>query len=171
MATSAPEPVQQPAASLPPTPGEPTPAIPSAASAAVVPGGPATLGPQEPSIGRLVADATSQVSSIVRNEIALAKAEVSVDAKKIGKGGALLAVAAITALFSLIYLLHALAWGLMALGLYGWASYAIVFALLILVTVICGVMGKKALSNVKGKPERTIATTKEAIETVKGAGR
>ncbi|MBK7721069.1 MAG: phage holin family protein [Austwickia sp.] len=154
MATSAPEPVQQPTVSLPPLPGA------SGAPAA-----------DEPTIGKLVADATSQLSSIVRNEIALAKTEVSVDVKKIGKGGAFLAVAAVTAVFSLIYLLHSLAWVFMALGLPGWAGYGIVFLLLIITAAVFGLLGKNALAKVQGKPERTIASTKETIETVKAAGR
>lgn len=175
MATSAPEPVQQPTASLPPTPGGQIPvsspvSSPAAPLAASAPGRPAP-GPEEPTIGKLVADATGQVSSIVRNEIALAKAEVSVDVKKIGKGGAFLAVAAVTALLSLIYLLHSLAWGFMALGLHGCTAYGIVFGILVLIAAIFGLLGKKALSNVKGKPERTIATTKETIDAVKAAGR
>lgn len=171
MAMSASEPVQQPTASLPPTPGEQTPATSPAAPLAATATARPALGPQEPSIGKLVADATGQLSSIVRNEIALAKAEVSVDAKKIGKGAALFAIAAVTALLSLIYLLHSLAWGLMQLGLFGWAAYAIVFGILIIVAAICALLGKKALSNVRGVPERTIATTKQTIETVKTAGR
>lgn len=171
MATSAPEPVQQPSASLPPTPGGQTDALSPAAPMAANPVARPMAGPEEPTIGKLVADATGQLSSIVRNEIALAKTEVSVDVKKAGKGGAFLAVAAVTALLSLIYLLHSLAWGLMALGLHGFAAYAIVFGLLILIAAIFGLLGKKALSNIKGKPERTIATTKETIDAVKAAGR
>lgn len=167
MATSAPEPVQQPTTALPPTPGGQT----ATGSYPAPPAANPPWHPEEPTIGKLVADATGQVSSIVRNEIALAKAEVSVDVKKAGKGAAFLAVAAVTVLLSLIYLLHALAHVFIALGLPGWASYLIVFGLLLLVAAIFGLMGKKALTNIKGKPERTIATTKETIDAVKAAGR
>ncbi len=160
MATSVPEPAQQPTAALPPTPGGQTPAGSAAAPLAGHPAARPAFGPEEPTIGKLVADATGQVSSIVRNEIALAKAEVSVDVKRAGKGGAFLAIAAVTALLSLIYLLHSLAWGFMALGLHGCTAYAIVFGLLILVAAIFALLGKKALTTIKGKPERTIATTK-----------
>lgn len=128
-------------------------------------------GPQEPTIGKLVADTTAHLSTIVRDEIALAKAEVSVDVKRVGKGSGFLAVAAVTAVFALIFLLHSLAWGINALGLQAWAGYAIVFGLLVLFALIFALLGKRALGKVQGKPERTIATTKETIDTLKRAGR
>ena len=52
----------------------------------------------ERTIGQLVADATHDVSTIVRNEIALAKAEITTDAKAAGKGAGMLAAAAFLAL-------------------------------------------------------------------------
>ncbi len=171
MATAAPEPQQQPTASLPPTPGDQTSVVSPAAPLAGSPAARPLLGPEEPTIGKLVADATGQVSSIVRNEIALAKAELSVDVKRGGKGVAFLAVAVVVALLSVIYLLHSLAWGFMALGLHGCTAYAIVFGILVVIAVIFGLLGKSALGKVQGKPERTIATTKETIDTVKQAAR
>ena len=52
----------------------------------------------ERTIGQLVADATHDVSTIVRSEIALAKAEVAADAKKAGAGAGMFAAAAFVAL-------------------------------------------------------------------------
>lgn len=121
----------------------------------------------DPTIGRLVADATENLSGIVRNEIALAKAEVSVDAKKAGKGAAMFAAAGFFALFGLGFLLHTIALGLIAVGLADWLAYLIVTLVLFIVAGILALIGKSALSKVKGKPQRTIATTKESIEAVK----
>ncbi len=123
----------------------------------------------EPTIGRLVADATRDLSSIVRNEIALAKTEVTTDVKKVGKGAGMFAGAAVFAVFGLIFLLHTVAQGLIALGLAAWLAYLIVTLLLFGCAVILALIGKSALSKVKGKPERTIKTTKETIEVVKAS--
>ena len=59
---------------------------------------------QERTLGQLVASATEDISTLIRSEIALAKAEVSVQVKKAGVGGGLLAGAAVVAL--LLGLLH-----------------------------------------------------------------
>ena len=48
---------------------------------------------EEPTIGRLVADASRDVSALLQSEIALAKSEVKVSVKAGGIGAALLAVA------------------------------------------------------------------------------
>lgn len=123
---------------------------------------------EEPTIGRLVHDALEDASSLIRSEIALAKAEVSMDVKKAGRGGAMLAAAGVVALFGLTFLLHTIA---IAIGefLPLWAGYLIVAGVLLLVAVILALVGKSALQAVKGKPERTIATSKETIEAVKSA--
>lgn len=122
---------------------------------------------EEPTIGRLIADASRDVSTIVRDEIALAKTEITGDVRKIGKGGGLLVGAGVLAVFGLTFLFHTIAQGLIALGLAPWLGYLIVTLIIFLVAAILGLTGKSALSKVKGKPERTIATTKETIDTVK----
>lgn len=121
----------------------------------------------DPTIGRLVADATENLSGIIRNEIALAKAEVSVDVKKAGKGAAMFAAAGFFALFGLGFLLHTIALGLIAAGLADWLAYLIVTLALFIVAGILAMIGKSAVSKIKGKPQRTIDTTKESIEAVK----
>ena len=63
---------------------------------------------QERTLGQLVASATQDISALVRSEIALAKAEIAVQAKKAGVGGGLLAGAAVVALLlGLLHLHHA----------------------------------------------------------------
>jgi hypothetical protein len=74
----------------------------------------------EPSLGKLVQDASESVSTIIRGEIALAKLELTASAKKGGVGAALFAVAGVLLFFSLTFGLIALAEGLIAAGLYRW---------------------------------------------------
>ncbi|MDO5698112.1 MAG: phage holin family protein [Dermatophilus congolensis] len=128
---------------------------------------PAAPRPTDPSIGRLVNNALEDVSSLVRNEIALAKAEIAVDVKRGGIGAAMFAVAGVFAFLGLIFLLHTFALGIFALGLPLWASYLIVTLVLFIGAVIVALIGKSKLSKVNPKPERTIATTKDTIDSLK----
>lgn len=121
----------------------------------------------DPTIGKLVNDALTDVSSLVRSEIALAKAEVSADAKKAGKAGAMFGAAAFVAVLGVVFLLHTLAQGLIALGLAPWLAYLIVTLLLFVVAGVLALVGKGALKGFKGKPALAIASTRETVDTVK----
>jgi protein-S-isoprenylcysteine O-methyltransferase Ste14 len=120
----------------------------------------------ERTIGQLVADATHDVSTIVRSEIALAKAEITTEAKTAGKGAALFGAAAFVGLLGLIFLFHTI-----ALVIHIWlpisASYGITTALLFLVAGVLVLVGRTSLKKMKGKPERTIKNAQETIETLK----
>lgn len=131
------------------------------------PVGPEAPRAADPTIGRLVNDAVSDVSTLVRSEISLAKAEVSADAKKAGKAGGMFGAAGFLAVLGVVFLLHTIAQGLIALGLAPWLSYLIVTLLLFVVAGILALLGKSALKNFKGKPERAIASTKQTVEAVK----
>lgn len=128
---------------------------------------PAAPRPTDPSIGRLVNNALEDVSSLVRNEIALAKAEISVDVKRGGIGAAMFVVAGVFAFLGLIFLLHTIALGIFALGLPLWASYLIVTVVLLIAAAIVALIGKSKISKFNPKPERTIATTKDTIDSLK----
>jgi hypothetical protein len=120
----------------------------------------------ERTLGQLVADATHDVSSIVRNEIALAKAEVTEGAKVLGKGAGMLAAAGVVGLIGVLFLLHGMAWGI-AEWLSPWAGYLITAAVLLVVAAVLGLVGKNALSKAKPKPERAIRNAQETIATLK----
>ena len=129
---------------------------------------PVKTGPPERSLGQLVADASKDLSAIVRSEVALAKAELSVEAKIAAMGAALFAVAGVLALLGGLLLLFAIVYGLVALGLSTWLSFLIVAAVLLVLAGILALIGKSRLSKV-GPPERTVRTAKETVETLKAA--
>ena len=121
----------------------------------------------ERTLGQLVADATNDMSSIARSEIALAKAEITADAKQAGKGAGMFAGAGVMGFLGVVLLLFAVVYGLVAAGLSVWLSFLIVAVVLFVVAGILTLIGKKAVSKVQGKPERTIVTTQETIAAIK----
>jgi hypothetical protein len=121
----------------------------------------------ERTLGQLVADATNDMSSIARSEIALAKAEITADAKQAGKGAGMFAGAGVMGFLGVVLLLFGVVYGLVAAGLPVWLSFLIVAVVLFVVAGILALVGKKAVNKVQGKPERTIVTTQETIAAIK----
>lgn len=123
-------------------------------------------GEPERTLGQLVAETTQDVKTIVQDEIALAKIEVKADAQRAGKGAGMFAGAAVLGLFGLVLLLFAIVYVLVALGLKTWLAFLIVAVVLFVVAGILALIGKKAISQLKG-PQRTIRSTKATIAAVK----
>lgn len=121
----------------------------------------------ERTLGQLVADASTDVSSIVKGEIALAKLEIKSDVAKGGKGAGLLAAAGIFALFMLGFLCSTLAWGLHEAGLPVWIGMLITAGVLLVITLILALMGKSALGKMQGKPKRTIDNAQKTVAAFK----
>ena len=124
-------------------------------------------GATERTLGQLVADATHDLSSIIRSEIALAKAEIGADAKKAAGGAGLFAAAALLVFLALILLLIAAAYGLVAAGLDPWLAFLIVAGTLLVLGAILAVIGKSSVSKIKGKPERAIKNAQDTIAAIR----
>ena len=122
----------------------------------------------ERTIGQLVADASHDIQGIIRSEVALAKAEVSAGAKVMGKGAGLLVGAGVLAVFGLTFLLHTLA-RVIAVWLPVWAGYLIVTVVLFVVAAVLALLGKKALSAARPKPEKAINQAQLTVAAVKDA--
>src|SRR6185436_15022910 len=92
----------------------------------------------DPTIGRLVSDASRDVSSLLRNEIQLAKSELRLSAKAGGVGIAMFAAAAFFAVMALIMLSVAFAyflnWNGEGLDLH-WA-FTVVFAVYLVIAAL-----------------------------------
>ena len=117
----------------------------------------------EPSVGELVRRASENVSTLIRAEIELAKAELSTTVKRAGVGGGLIAAAAAILAFSIPFLFVVIAEGLVALGLPRWLSYLIVWLLFLLVAAVLALIGRSQLRKVQA-PERTIKTAKDTAD-------
>lgn len=123
----------------------------------------------ERTIGQLVADASNEVSGLVRAEIALAKAEVKADVSRAAVGGGLLGVAAFMAVVAFVLLCFAGAYGLTEAGLPDWAAFLVVTGVLLLIAAVLGLVGKARLSKL-APPQRTIDTAKDSVAALKGDG-
>jgi uncharacterized membrane protein YqjE len=114
----------------------------------------------QPSIGELVHDASAQFSTILHGEIELAKYELKSTVKNVGTGVVFFAAAAVLIIFSLTFGLIAFAEGLVALHIWRWAAYLIVFGTILLLAVLLALFGLRQVKKAKA-PERTIATGKD----------
>ncbi len=117
----------------------------------------ATAAADEPSVGTLVQSAMADMSTLVRSEIELAKAEIGRSAKKAGISVALFGAAGVLAAFAGIYLFVTIAEALTALGLPRWVSYGIVTLFLLVLAVILALIGRRMIKRIE-KPERTLET-------------
>ena len=116
--------------------------------------------PEEPTIGRLIADTTSDFSALIRNEIELAKTELQVTVKAGGIGAALFAVAAFFALLAVIMVSIAVAFALSYLSFLNVAlGFLIVFVLYLIIAGALAFVGLKKVKQVHA-PEQTIAAVK-----------
>ena len=120
----------------------------------------------EQSVGQLVSEASTQFSTIIQGEVALAKLELTSSLKNAGTGVGFFGTAVVLLFFSFTFGLVALAEGLVAAGIWRWAAYLIVFGFLLIVVGLLVVMGIRKVKRVKA-PQRTIATSKDTVAYLK----
>jgi hypothetical protein len=117
------------------------------------------------SLGDLLGEVTRDLSTLMRQEIELAKAELTQTAKQTGKGAGLLSGAGYAALMAVFFLSVALWWGLGHLIDNGWSAVVVAIIWGIIGLVLYS-MGKKEMKKVKGAP-RTVDSIKQVPEALK----
>ncbi|MEO6998238.1 MAG: phage holin family protein [Terracoccus sp.] len=120
----------------------------------------------EPSTGQLVTQLSTELSDLVRGELALAKAEVTQSAKQAGIGAGLFGGAGVVALYGVGALVAA---AILALTLVvdAWLAALIVAVALFVVAGIFALVGKKQVSGATPPVEKTTASLKADVETLK----
>jgi ABC-type multidrug transport system fused ATPase/permease subunit len=122
----------------------------------------------DPTIGRLVSDASRDLSSLIRSEIRLAKSEIQISVKAGGMGVALLAVGAFFGLMALVMLSVAVAffinWNGKGLSLH-WA-FLIVFGFYLLVAGLLALIGVRKMKKVRA-PQKAIAQANETKQILR----
>ncbi|GAA4346404.1 phage holin family protein [Angustibacter luteus] len=121
---------------------------------------------ERPSIGELLGDVSRDLSELVRQELALAKAEARESATKAGKGAGMFAGAATAGHFALLFLSVAAWWAIGNGTGRGWSAL-IVMAIWAVIAAVLALLGKKELTSIRGL-DRTAETVKKIPPAVKG---
>lgn len=117
------------------------------------------------SLGDLLGEVTRDLSTLMRQEIALAKAELKESATTSAKGAGMLGGAGYAASMVVLFLSLAL-WAALA-NLVGWGWAGVIVAVLWgIAAAILFVVGRKQLKQVNGAPQ-TVETLQEIPETFK----
>ena len=129
-------------------------------------GGPSTESDSRRSIGELLGDVSQDVTTLLRQEVALAKAEVKQSVSSAGKGVGMFAGAGVSGHMVLLFLSIAGWWGLGDGIGRAWAALVVALVWLIIAAVL-GLMGRKELKSVGGIPQTT-DTLKKIPNAAKG---
>jgi len=122
------------------------------------------------SVGDLVSEVLNDLSTLMRKEIELAKAEVRQEATKAGKGVGMLSGAAVAGWFTLMFASMTLMWLLdLALPL-PWSAF-IVTLLWGIGAAVLAISGRNKLRQVHPVPEQTVESLKEDVQWAKGQSR
>ncbi|PZE62733.1 phage holin family protein [Curtobacterium sp. MCPF17_047] len=116
-------------------------------------------------LGELLSEVSRDLSTLFRQEVALAKAELTDSAKKAGKGAGMFGGAGVTGLFALLFLSIAAWWGLGYLIGNAWSA-VIIAVIYAIAAAILASRGRKEIKQINGAPQ-TVATVKEVPETLK----
>ncbi|CAM3075725.1 phage holin family protein [Skermania piniformis] len=116
--------------------------------------------PGQESIGSLVRDATTQMSTLVRAEVELAKAEVTDEVKKGLQGSVFFLVALTVLLFSTFFFFFFLA-ELLNTWVWRWLAFLIVFLIMVVITGVFALLGYLRVRRLRA-PEKTIDSLKAA---------
>ncbi len=119
------------------------------------------------SLGDIVGDISAGLSTLMRQEVALAKAEARESASQAGKAAGLFSGAALGGWMAVLFLSLAVwEWISGAIDSRGWAAL-IVMAIWAVIAAILAAMGRKEMKRVSGMP-RTLETTKRVPDALKG---
>lgn len=126
---------------------------------------------RQPSTAELVSQLSEQVSTLVRDELALARAEMTEKGKRAGKGAGLLGGGGVLALYGLGALFVTIGAAL-AEVMPPWLAALIVTVVLFVAAGVAALLGKKQVQQaVPPTPTKAVDSTKRDVETVKTAVR
>jgi uncharacterized membrane protein YqjE len=118
------------------------------------------------SLGEIVAEVSEKASQLVREEIELAKAEVTDKLSKLTRGAAVAGAAGVFLIFGVTMFFHGLAWFLDDVFNWEdniWAGFAVVTGLLFLLAILAGLMAFRLFK--KGSPPTPDLAIEEAKRT------
>lgn len=125
------------------------------------------LGRPLSSVGDIIGQITEDLSTLVRQEADLAKAEIKQSATKAGKGTGMFGGAGVAGHMALLFLTIAAWWGIAHLiESFGWAAL-IVGVLWAIIAAVLAMLGRKEFQQIKGMP-KTVDTVQQIPDALKG---
>ncbi len=122
--------------------------------------------PETESLGELFSRLTEDLSKLVRDEVELAKVELSDTLASARTAGVSLGVAGVLGLMAFLMVSFAAAWGLAEVVPEG-VAFLIVGAVYGLVALVLAAIGRQRLKAVKPVPDQTVETLKEDVAWAK----
>lgn len=117
------------------------------------------------SLGDLLGEVSRDLSTLMRQEVVLAKAELKESATKSAKGAGLMGAAGYGAMMAVFFLSLALWWALATIMGGGWAG-VVVAVIWAVIALILFLVGRGQFAQVQGAPQ-TVDTLKEIPETLR----
>jgi uncharacterized membrane protein YqjE len=122
--------------------------------------------PDEKPLGQLMGDVVSEMGTLVRQEIELAKFETKEELAKAGKAAGMFGAAAVAGHMALLFVSLALAW-LLSQAINRAAVFAIIGILYALAAGLLAVTAKKQAQSINPVPQQTVETLKEDVQWAK----
>ena len=120
----------------------------------------------ERSLSELLSDVTTEIATLFRKEVELAKAETTDQVSRAAKAGAMLGAGAVVGLVALILLAFAAAWGLAEVVPTG-VAFLIVGVVFGIIGAVLASAGKKKMASVDPVPTQTVDTLKTDVQVAK----
>jgi hypothetical protein len=121
----------------------------------------------ERSLADLFTELARETSTLVRQEVQLAKAELTQSATEAGRAVAFLLVGGAVAYAGVLFLLLAIVYGLIAAGLDGWLAAGLVGLIVVVIGAVLVMRARASLSAASLAPRRTVESLKEDTEWAK----
>ncbi len=121
----------------------------------------------ERSLGDLFSDLSRETTTLVRQEVQLAKAELTQSATEAARGIGMLVAGGAVAYAGLLFLLLAIVFGLIEVGWDAWLSALVVGVVVVAVGAILVLRARESLKPANLAPRRTVETLKEDQEWAK----
>ena len=121
----------------------------------------------ERSLGDLFSDLSRETTTLVRQEIQLAKAELTQSATEAVRGIGMLVAGGAVAYAGLLFLLLAIVFGLIEAGWDAWLSALVVGLVVVVIGAVLVLRARESLKPANLAPRRTVETLKEDQEWAK----
>jgi uncharacterized membrane protein len=125
------------------------------------------LAAEDDNLARAVTEVSERMAVLVREEIELAKVEMTAKVSSIARGAAAVAIGAVFGVFALVFVLLTVAWGLNSALTSIWLGFLIVMGLLLLLTVVAFLFAWRKLKVGAPTPKLAIEEARKIRATVR----